>query len=180
METIKHKTSKQAILHVPRDVFKVAAFGEHLGDAQWVELLLNETSRARGDGRDGLGVGEGFFFVDKRAGLRADHIGVVTDRNNGNGSSGAGERVAKSVGESVQVVGLELVVVDEHNVVRRAGGADETSVRLKVEVVGEGVGDNFVDDKSGREVAGSIGVLTSLGEQTCIVLLERASIERKT
>lgn len=54
---------------------------------------------------------------------------VVGRRRNGDGASAAHVRVAHLVGQLLQLVGGEAVVVPEHVVVRRTGSALKSTVR---------------------------------------------------
>lgn len=56
--------------------------------------------------------------------------------------------------------------VHQADVVGRTSGTDQTGVRLKVEVEGEGVTDDLIDHRSSREVTRSIDILQVLGKET--------------
>ena len=111
------------------------------------------------------------FAVDQViAGTEGDEMGVVGGGGDGHRAGTADVGVAHLIGELLQLVGAEVVVVPEHMVVGRTGGALNTGVTAQVEVELGRVGDPHVHGGARGDVEGLPDlVLLVHGEETGVV-----------
>ena len=80
-------------------------------------------------------------------------VGVVGGGGDGDRPGAPGVGVAQLVGQLLQLVSIEVVVIPEDVVVTRPACALNALVRTKVEVELRRVGDAHVDSGAGRDVA---------------------------
>ena len=93
------------------------------------------------------------------AGPEGHEVGVVGGGGDGDGPCAAHVGVAQLVGQLLQLVRAQAVVVPEAAVVARAGGALDALVRAQVEVELGGVRDAHVHGGAGRDVAALAALL---------------------
>lgn len=100
-----------------------------------------------------------------------NQVGIVGGGNHGDGAGTAGKRVAEVIGEGLQLVGLELVVIVDNVVVGGTAGSLDTFVGTKEEVKLARMADGCVDDCTSRDVAGTVSVLRLNHKKASVVTL---------
>ena len=98
-------------------------------------------------------------------------MGVIRRRHHRDRASGTGVEVAQVVGQGLELVSCELVVVLQDLVVGRARGAKETRVALDVEIKLERVDNRRVDTGARVAVATAIGSCGAQGKEAGVVSL---------
>ena len=82
-----------------------------------------------------------------------DEMRVVGRRRDGDAARAAHVRVTQLIRQHLQLVGVEVIVVPQHVVVRRARRALDAGVAAQVEVELGGMSDADVDRRARRDVA---------------------------
>lgn len=98
-------------------------------------------------------------------GAERHEMSVIGRRRNRHRSSAAHVSVAQLVGETLQFIGSELIIVPEHVVVRRPRCALDAGMRAEIEVEFGRMRDADVDRCSGGNIARLAHLLLPVGAE---------------
>ena len=104
------------------------------------------------------------------AGAEGDQVSIVGGRRYAHTARASHVRVAQLIGERLELVGREVVVVPEDVVVRGPAGALDAGVAAQVEVELGGMSDAGVDGGAGRYVAAAAALLLAVGAEEARVV----------
>lgn len=103
-----------------------------------------------------------------------DEVSVVSRCGNGYGTCASNVSVTELVGEALELVGVEVVVIPQHVVMTWTASALNALVRAEVEVEFSGMRNAGVDSGAGRDVARLAGLFLLVGaeEPRVVALLD--------
>lgn len=99
------------------------------------------------------------------------NVRIVRRKHHRDRESRARVQVAQVIGQGLQLVCRELVVVLQHMVQDRARSAKETRVALDEEVELDRVHNRNVDNRTRSTIAAPVGILLAHGEEASVMAL---------
>lgn len=118
----------------------------------------------------GLVVGP-VLALGMESGTSCNNVRIVHRRHNRHCAGGASVQVAEVVGQALQIVRGEIIVILQDLVVGRPRSAQEARMALDIKVELKGVDDHGVDASARLAVAAAIGALGVHGEEPGMVAL---------